>query len=505
MKTITQALAMALLFLLLSAQVAAAYAIEAGNMDELFSYLEVNNLFNGVALVVDGGEVVCERAIGYANFEWGVPNTLETRFKIGSISKQFTAVLALMLAEEDRLSLSDPIGKYIPELGRPWADSVTIHHMLCQTSGVPNYTLLEGYLDNIAKKRFTRDEFLELLIENPLMDSLHFQPGTSFDYSNTNYLFTGIVIERIVGRPFEDILQDLILDPLNMRDTGAFDDLRLVRHRAYGYEKAPDDTYEPTMHSSVSPKSVPSGGLYSTAGDLLKWHRALEGNALLDQDLMRLFLTPHHKFSEGEGYAYGNYWTDYEVDDGRSLEVYEHGGSSFGTTCMFYRIPEEDVCIILLANAGIGRELFLSSIAYALIDALNGKPLEFPRCDLLGTIGYTAMVKGPEEVRAHYSFLKKHRREAYKFEPGELSMVGHVMLMLFDDRESAELAFTLNAEEYPGEASVWADLGNLSLRGGEPERALEYFEKAQALDPQNEDIGGLVKSAREELKRGTSP
>jgi CubicO group peptidase (beta-lactamase class C family) len=498
-------LGLAQLFLLLGFQMAAAFAAEAGPLDDLFEYLEANNLYNGVVLVTDSGEVAGQRAVGYANFEWEVPNTLETRFRIGSISKQFTAMLTLMLVEEGRLLLSDPVGKYLPELGRPWANSVTIHHMLCQTSGIPNYTLLEGYLDNIGKERFAREEFLELLVADSLLNSLHFEPGSDFDYSNTNYFFTGIVIERVVGKPFEEVLQEMILDPLDMKNTGAFDDLRLVRHRAYGYEKAPDDTYEPTMHSSVSPKSVPSGGLYSTAGDLLKWHRALQGNVLLDDDVMEQFLTPHHKFSETEGYAYGNYWTDYAVDDALSLEVYEHGGSSFGTTCMFYRIPETDLCVILLANGGIGRENFLSSIAYRVIEALQGKPLRLPRCELLGTIGYTAMVKGPDAVREHYSFLKAHRREAYEFGPGQLSTVGQVMLMLFDDRETAELVFAMNAEEYPDEASVWVDLGRLALDGGEPRKALEHLEKAQALDSGDEGIRSLVESAKEELRGGTSP
>lgn len=494
-----------LLILLLSAQVAAAYAIETDPLDGLFAFLEENNIFNGVALVVDKGEAVGARTAGYANFEWGIPNTLETRFKIGSISKQFTAVLALMLVEEGRLSLTDPVGKYVPEIERPWADHVTIHHMLCQTSGIPNYTLLDGYLEDVSKRRFTLEEFLDFLVADALMDSLHFEPGSAFDYSNTNYLFTGIAIERIVGRPFEEVLREMVLAPLDMEDTGAFDDLRLVRHRAYGYEKAPDDTYEPTTHSSVSPKSLPSGGLYSTAGDLLKWHRALQRNALLDEGLMEEFLRPHHRFSDTEGYCYGNYWTKYALDEAGALDVYEHGGSTYGTSCMFYRIPEEDMCVILLSNGGIGREMFLSSIAYAVIDMLHGKPPEFPRCDLLGTIGYTAMTKTPAEVRAHYGFLKTNRWQAYEFGPEQLATVGQVMLMLFDDRETANLVFHLNSEEFPEEPSVWVDLGALSLTGGEPEKALEYLERAHALDPEDEDIASLLESAREELEGGTSP
>jgi CubicO group peptidase (beta-lactamase class C family) len=406
----------------------------------------------------------------------------------------------MMLVEDGRISLEDPVGEYLPELNRSWAGEVSIHHMLCQTSGIPNYTLLDGYLDTISKKRYTRDEFYDLLLADPLLDSLHFEPGTDFDYSNTNYFLIGLIVEKVAGKPFETVLGERILEPLGMKDTGAFDDLRLVRHRAYGYEKAPDDTYEPTMYSSVSPKGVPSGGLYSTARDMVKWHRALQSRALIGERLMDIYLTPHHKFSEKDGYAYGNYYLEHDVGGGKSIGVYEHGGSNFGTSTMFYRIPEADQCVILFLNGGIGREMFLSSIAYAIIDILGGNGFTLPKCDLLGAVGYTAISKDPEAVRAHYSFLRRNRSDAYEFGPGELSLLGHIMIQLFDDRETAALVFGMNAEEYPEETLVWTDLGCLYLENGEPGKALGYLEKALALSPDDDDIKELIQKARAETE-----
>jgi CubicO group peptidase (beta-lactamase class C family) len=496
MEIVMRALIITLILVFLAVQGAAARAVETNPVEEIFAYLADNNLFNGVALVVNGGEVAAARALGYANFEWMIPNTLDTRFRIGSISKQFTAVLALVLVEDGHLFLSDPVGKYLPEINRPWMNDVTIHHLLAQTSGIPNYTLLEGYLDGIDQQRFTLEEFLDYLAADELMDSLHFEPGSDFDYSNTNYLFAGLIIQRIMGRPFEAVLREMVLEPLGMRDTGPYDDLKLIRCRAYGYEKAPDDTYEPTRFSASSPKSIPSGGIYSTAADMLRWHQALQENELLSRDLMEIFLTPHHRFSDTEGYAYANYWCRYRLDESRSLDVYEHGGSMFGTTAMFYRVPAADQCVILLGNGGIGRENFFSSIAYATIDALNGRALTLPKCDLLGTIGYTAMSKSPEAVRAHYAFLKRRRPEAYDFGVGQLSTLGHVMIQLFDGVDIARLVFTMNAEKYPEEPSVWVDLGTLSLRNGEPETAVSHLEKAAALSGGDEDIEALLLEAK---------
>lgn len=465
------------------------------SIEDLLRFLDENRLYQGVVVVADGEQVICEHASGFANQEWQIPNTLDTRFQIGSISKQFTAVLVLMLVEDGRISLSDPIGDYLPELGRYWVDDVTIHHLLSQTSGIPNYTLLDGYLDCIDKKRYSRDEFLDLLVADSLMDSLHFDPGTTFDYSNTNYLFAGLIVERVTGESFEAVLGERILEPLGMRDTGAFDDLRLIPRRAYGYEKTPNDTYEPTLFSAVSPKSVPSGGLYSTARDLLTWHRALQGNRLLGEEMMERFNTPHHRFSESEGYAYGNYCEEYVVDESRRLRVLEHGGSSFGTSTMLYRLPETGECIVLLLNGGLGRETFLSSTARAIVDLLHGKETHMPRCPLLGAIGYTAITKDADAVLEHYRFLKQHRAEAYEFNPGELSTLGHVLIQLLNDRETAERIFLMNADEYPREASVYLDLGRFYLQDGRRAEALEYLRRAVPLSGDDEELDQLIEQA----------
>jgi len=467
-------------------------------VSRLFDYLEHNNLYNGVVLVVDRGAIVYEHSLGHANFEWDIPNTVDTRFKIGSISKQFAAMLIVQLVAEDLISLDDPVAKFLPEIGREWADRVTIHQMLCQTSGIPNYTLLEGYLEGIDMRRFTMDEFFELLIGNVLLDSLHFEPGTEFDYSNTNYFLAGLIIERITGEPYDSVLRRKILDPLDMKDTGAFDDLKLVRRRAYGYEKAPDDTYEPTKFSSTSPKSVPSGGLYSTARDMYKWHKGLQTNALLSPEMMSRYLGPHYMFSETEGYGYGNYYETYVTEALDTLAIFEHGGSSFGTSTMFYRIPAADQCIVLLMNGGLGRETFLSSIAYAIIDILHGGQPDMPKCPLLGTVGYTLIAKGIGPMREHYRYLKTHRPDAYRFTPQDLSVLGHVVIQILGDRAGAEGVFLLNVEEYPEEALPYADIGRHYLQDARYEEAGAHLRKALAISDDDE-IRNLLERAESQI------
>jgi CubicO group peptidase (beta-lactamase class C family) len=472
------------------------------HIDRLFAYLAENSLFSGVAFVSEGGEIIYKSAFGYANFEWEIPNTLDSRFQIGSISKQFTAMLVMQLVGEGKLSLSDPVSKYLPELPPQWADQVTIHHMLSHTSGVPNYTLLPDYVQTISKTRYTRTEFFDLLLSSSLLDTLHFDAGASFDYSNTNYFFMGLIIERIDEKPLESVFQEKIFDPLGMTNTGAFDDQRYILHRAYGYEKSPDDTYEPALPFAISPKSLPSGGLYSTVTDLYRWHEGIRNHTILNKSLTATYLSPHYEFSETEGYAYGNYYTEYSVDDTHTLVVFEHGGSLPGTTCMFLRIPEADQCIVLLHNGGMGRESFLSLVAHAIIDVLYGKRLEIPRFDLLGPLGYTVLKKDASAIRAHYVFLKENRSDVYEFNPQQLSMIGNLVVQFLNDSVKAEVLFQLNTEEYPNEALVHTDLGKFYLDNGDGEKALRFLQKASKLSQDDEELQTLLERAEKMAERG---
>ena len=168
----------------------------AARIDSLFAHLEEHKLFRGAALVSDDGLKVYETAIGLADEAWGIPNSTDTRYLIASLSKQFAAVTILQLVDEGCLSLDVPIAEYMSRLPESWSGKVTVRDLLNQTSGIPDYTLLPGYTERIAMRRFTRDDFLGIICEESLFSATQFEPGEDWQYSNTNYFLLGIPSSR---------------------------------------------------------------------------------------------------------------------------------------------------------------------------------------------------------------------------------------------------------------------------------------------------------------------
>lgn len=150
----------------------------SAKMDALFDRLEAHGLFRGAALVADGGEPVYTTARGLADEAWAIPNSVDARYRIASLSKQFAAVVILQLVEEGHLSLHDPLAAYLGGLPESWSGRVTVRDLLSQTSGIPDYTLLREYRDGLSTQRFTREEFLQLICGDPLFADLHFEPGS---------------------------------------------------------------------------------------------------------------------------------------------------------------------------------------------------------------------------------------------------------------------------------------------------------------------------------------
>ena len=173
-------------------------------------------LFNGAALIVDGGEVLFEGAFGQSDFADGTAHTPRTRFRIASLTKQFTAALILRLEEEGLLRVEDPVGHYVEEYPAENADRITLHHLLTHTSGLPSHTNVPGFMDWEAATPFSPGEIVALTWEAPLS----FEPGTDFEYSNSGYVLLGWIAERVTGLSYDEALGAYVLDPLELRDTG---------------------------------------------------------------------------------------------------------------------------------------------------------------------------------------------------------------------------------------------------------------------------------------------
>lgn len=297
--------------------------------------------FSGVALVARRGQVLYEHAFGLANREWNVPNDLDTKFEIGSMTKQFTAMLTLQMVDEGKMSLDGHVSDYLPYYRKDTGKQVTISELLSHTSGIPNFTDIPGFLEGPASRaRYSVKEFVEKYCSG----DLQFDPGTRFEYSNSGYFLLGSILEHVSGQSYERLLEERIFKPLGMKDSGYAHWETVLPHRASGYERSSSGLKNARYYDMSIPFAA--GALYSTVGDLFSWDQALSGERLLPARLRDLLFRPNL-----ENYGYG--WvmlipkagTPYA---GESIPM--HGGAIFGFQSVIQRIPKHREVIILLDN-----------------------------------------------------------------------------------------------------------------------------------------------------------
>lgn len=284
--------------------------------------------FSGAVLVAKGGQVVLSKGYGLANVEHDVANTPHTKFRIGSLTKQFTAVALLLLQERGLLTVRDPICRYLPQCPNGW-QQITIHHLLTHTSGLPDISHLEK-----IPLPLTAVSAIEYLSSRPL----RFAPGARFSYGGSNYVLLGFVIEKASHQSYEAFLQENIFKPLGMGDTGYDDERLVVKDRAAGYSRGADRLFNASHVDMAIPYSA--GGLYSTVEDLYRWDQALYTEKLISKKSLEAVFTPFKG-----SYGYGWYITQ---QFGRSLIT--HGGWINGFAAAITRVPEDRITAIVLSN-----------------------------------------------------------------------------------------------------------------------------------------------------------
>ncbi|WP_256375909.1 serine hydrolase [Caulobacter sp. S45] len=290
--------------------------------------------FSGAVLVAVDGHPVLRQGVGMADRELGVPNAPETKFRIGSITKQFTATAILQLQEAGKLSIDDPISKYYPDAPVAWS-TITLRHLLTHMSGVPTYTAISGFFDREARLPHTIDELIKLTRDKPLM----FKPGSKFFYDNSGYILLGYVVEKVSGQRYEDYLKKHIFSPLGMSGSGYDDPERIILGRASGYERDLDGGWR---NAPFLDMSVPfaAGSLYSTVDDLLTWDHALYTARLLKPESLQTMFTDY-----GHSYGFG-----FVIDQKWGQDRIWHNGGINGFSASFQRYPKSRVTAIAFAN-----------------------------------------------------------------------------------------------------------------------------------------------------------
>ncbi len=431
--------------------------------------------FNGTVLVSRNGDVIYREAFGKANMELNVANQVDTKYRLASVSKQFTAMLIMQLVDQRKISLQVPIIYYLSDYPAEQGKKITIHHLLSHSSGIPNFTSFPNYPAKIMTKHHTPEELVQEFAYLPL----EFEPGTKFSYSNSGYALLGYIIEKITGKSYEQCLQENIFTPLNMKNSGYDHSESILYKRAAGYEKVGNGY----RNADYIDMSVPyaAGALYSTAEDLLLWDQGLRMYKILhpaSQDLI------FKNYFENTGGNYGYGWgvrPFKSIREKKDRTITEHSGGINGFNSFISRVPEDNLLIVLLSNATGGP---LGDISYALRAIYYEQPYDMPKRSFAYTLANRIKADGIGPAMAQVAEMKKSGQ--YKMSEDEINELGYNLLNKKKYLEAIEV-FKINVRAFPFSGNCYDSLGEAYMKQGDKKLAIENYKKSIELDPKNEN------------------
>jgi CubicO group peptidase (beta-lactamase class C family) len=453
---------------------------KAAKIDEVLALANKYKLFNGSALVAENGKVIYKKGHGLANMEWNIPNAPDTKFRLGSITKQFTAALVLQLVDEGKVKLDGKISDYLPSYRKDIGDKVTVHQLLNHTSGIPSYTGLPGFFANVSRNPFTVDDFVKQYTSN----DLEFEPGSKFSYNNSGYFLLGAIVEKVTGKGYEQVLKERIFDPLGMKNSGYDHHGEIIAKRATGYQRSPNGY----INAAYLDMSIPyaAGSLYSTVEDLHLWDQALYTDRVVSAKSKALMFTPNL----GD-YAYG--WVVNKAQFGNGsgpVPTIRHGGGINGFNTMIVRFPEQKHLLVMLDNTSQGPAV--DRLISTLTNILFDQPYSLPKMSIADALFPTISEKGLDAGLRQYRDLKAQQSAVYDFAEPELNRLGYQLLQRGKLNEAVEI-FKLNVAEYPKAFNTYDSLGEAYMVMGNTDLAVQNYKKSLELNPQNENAVTMLK------------
>lgn len=405
-------------------------------IDSVMKALLQREQFKGSVLVAVEEKTIYRNAFGQTSTGSKQRFTPETVFNIASLAKAFTAMTIMMLAEENKLRYSDPVYKYLPELGK-FSQNITIRHLLTHTSGIPDVGDLGIDNDGLTNA---------IAIGSLQKQQKNFrQPGQKYQYSNTGYLLLASITEKVSGKKFPDFLKERILQPLNLTST------------------------------SISGPAFGMGGMYSTIDDLLKWERSFYTQKLVRPAALDSAFTPYVVKEGSSTYGFG--WNIAARDGDRMIW---HTGNTGNNRAFIGRLIKDKIAVIILTEGDSKR----MEIADAIVNIIYARPYKLPKMSVANKL-YTVITKeGIIKGIEMYQTLKRSETENYDFGEGELNALGY---RLMGDKKSAEAIkiFELNTTVYSASSNAFDSLAEAWLNSGNKELAIKYYKKAVELDPYN--------------------
>jgi CubicO group peptidase (beta-lactamase class C family) len=449
---------------------ASANGNKAQFIDALLTTYHETGAFNGAVLVADSGTVIFKKGYGFADFEWRIPNEPTTKFRLGSITKQFTATLIVHLVAEGKLGYETTLDAALPYYRKDTGRRITVHQLLNHTSGIPSYTT-PAFIRDSARNRYAVREFVEKFCSG----DLEFEPGTKYRYNNSAYFILGAIIEEVLKKPYEQALKERVFEPLGMHGSGYDLSAPLLEKRARGYERG----LAGVRNADFLDMSIPyaAGSLYSTVEDLYLWDQALYSDRILDASQKERMFRPAL-----DNYGYGWVIRKQPIGPGKSERLtIGHGGGIHGFSTLLTRVPEDRHLIVLLNNTG-GTNL--GAMSEGITDILYGRVPQPPKRSVASLLYDTVVKRGAAAAVAEYREIRKNRASEFELGEGQLNRLGYELLREKRIADAIEV-FTLNVEMFPARANVHDSLGEAYKEAGDKERAVKAYTKALELDPKN--------------------
>jgi CubicO group peptidase (beta-lactamase class C family) len=453
-------------------------------IDRLLNLYDAFGELSGVVFVAQNGKIIYKKAFGEANQEWRITNTTDTKFKIGSLTKQFTAAMILQLDEEEKIKLKNTISDYLPYYRKDIGEKVTLQELLNHTSGIPSYTNRLDFNTSIIRNYIPTKQ----LIKEYCSDDLEFSPGKQFKYNNSGYVILGAIIEIVTNESYETNLKKRILEPLEMNDSGYDSPSIILEKRASGYQKI-NFQYVNAMFVDMS---IPNAaeGMYSTVDDLYKWDRALNSETILSKKAKKKMFNQNRLGNYGYGWFIKNIQNN--INGSETTKVY-HTGEVSGFTSLNIKLLEDNHTIIILSNSEASP---VYEIGEKLVATLYDLPYDLPRKSILPIMLQAIEKQGIETAIKEYKKLKIAQKDIRTIRVGELDDLGKELMKL-GKMEEALAIFIFNIEEFPTSDIPSESLANYYEKKGEKTKAIAYYKKTLEINPNNSDAERKIKHLEE--------
>lgn len=462
-------------------------------------------LFSGAVLVADRGKVIYKEAFGLANREWSIPNTVDTRFRLASVSKQFCTMVVMQLVQEGEIDLDDTIADHLSYYRADTGDRITIHHLMSHQSGLQDFTAAFNYRASVSRLPFGKDEFIK---EYCSSDLVH-EPGTIYSYCNAGYCILGRIIEKVTGRTFERNVQERIFEPLGMAHSGYDRNRYVIEKRASGYTRGPFG-FENADYIDMDSTPGAAGALYSTVEDMFRWDRALSTDKLLRADLRKKLFTPNRDVPEVKaaggrphsvyGYGWQIYTRTHPVTK-RRTRVVNHGGAINGFRAMENRLVDDDAFVIVLCNQGDGMNgsdvwNAVTRLSVELIHVVTEQPYRMPGKPRLTQDQrmYQMVLNDGVDVAMEW-FDQNGKKAAWG---GTFAALAQ---RLIEDGQ-VEQGLSLmqrDLEMSPGKVWLLRKTAQAFLENGKPREALSFAEKGLEQRPEDERFLEIQQAAMSSL------